>query len=302
MKRDQYIPHDVSMRSNTEIMHLIEEQGMTGYGIYWALMEYLRTQDNYIGDLRVLRNLSRQIKARLPKVLSILHDYNLFICNDYTFYSPKLGETMKPLEEKRKKIEAYKRKKVLDNLLEINKTNEAVSNLEGKGKGKGEGEGKGKGKENSSSAEEECRAAAEAVDSLSKKLAWEEYVDELDGDESWKELMAMRSGMKQQFFTLYPRIVKSFKNHVRCMGKEHHILSLGDAKRYFCFFVNPGSATYIRLLDELKQQEDDDPYRFEYRDKETGKRMYCGLVIPDEAPPRPSEQAVWNPEKKIWFY
>ena len=298
MKNDQYFPHEVSMRQTNEVISLIEEQGMAGYGIYWGLIEYLRAQDNYVGDLRALRTLAAQFRTTVNRLLKILKDYGLFDVSDFTFRSRRLEESMKPLEKKRsmKTVRSSDDDEAIDKRYPCNylKINDGISTVK-KSKEK-------KRKENSSSAEEECRAAAEAVASLSKKLAWEEYVDELDGDESWKELMAMRSGMKRQFFTLYPRIVKSFKNHVRCMGKEHHILSLGDAKRYFCFFVNPGSATYIRLLDELKQQEDDDPYRFEYRDKETGKRMYCGLVIPDEAPPRPSEQAVWNPEKKIWFY
>ena len=61
MKKDQYIPHEVSMRSTTEVMNLIEKEGMAGYGIYWALMEYLRTQDDYTGDVRVLRTLARQL-------------------------------------------------------------------------------------------------------------------------------------------------------------------------------------------------------------------------------------------------
>ena len=37
MKRDQYIPHEVSMRNTTEVMNLIQKEGMAGYGIYWAL-------------------------------------------------------------------------------------------------------------------------------------------------------------------------------------------------------------------------------------------------------------------------
>ena len=54
MKRDQYIPHEVSMRNTSEVMNLIENEGMTGYGIYWALMEYLRVQDDYVGDMEAL--------------------------------------------------------------------------------------------------------------------------------------------------------------------------------------------------------------------------------------------------------
>ena len=32
MKKDQYIPHEVSMRNTTEVMNLIEKEGMAGYG------------------------------------------------------------------------------------------------------------------------------------------------------------------------------------------------------------------------------------------------------------------------------
>ena len=105
MKKDQYIPHEVSMRSTTEVMNLIEKEGMAGYGIYWALMEYLRTQDDYTGDVRVLRTLARQLKTKLCKVESVLHNYGLFTLTDFTFRSTKLDVMMRPLENKRKAME-----------------------------------------------------------------------------------------------------------------------------------------------------------------------------------------------------
>ena len=64
MKKDQYIPQEVSMRNTTGVMNLIEKEGKAGYGIYWALMEYLRTQDNYVGDVRVLKSLARQLHPK----------------------------------------------------------------------------------------------------------------------------------------------------------------------------------------------------------------------------------------------
>ncbi len=295
MKRDQYIPHDVNTRSNSEIMHLIEEQGIAGYGVYWGLMEYLRTQDDYIGKLNVLKPLSRQLKTPLPKLLNVLNNYGLFVCGDYTFHSPKLDEVMKELEESRERFEAFFRQNCVDNSLEISETYDTESNILRKGEGKGI-------VTSSSAAEEEGETAAEAAVSLPEKYAWEEYVDELDGEEEWKELMAMRSGLKKHFFTLYPRIVRAFKNHVRSIGKESHILSLNDAKHYFCFYITPGSSTFTRLINELKQEKEDNPFRYEYRDPTTGKRMYCGMVIPDDAPPRPCNQAVWIEESKRWFY
>ena len=74
MKKDQYIPHEISMRSTTEVMNLIEKEGPAGYGIYWSLLEYLRVQENYIGDLQALSSLKRQLKIRQSKRIKFYVD------------------------------------------------------------------------------------------------------------------------------------------------------------------------------------------------------------------------------------
>ena len=296
MKKDQYFPHEANLRQTSEFMHLIEKEGMAGYGIYWGLIEYLRSQDNYIGDLRVLKSLSAQMRTSITRLLRILKNYGLFELTDYTFQSSRLITLMKPLESKRKLMD--KRSSDDDetinlrnrrNSLETNTTSVTVKKSKEK-----------KSKENTSSAEE---VAAVVAAPLSHKLPWEEYVDELDKEQQWKEIMAMRTGLKMEFFSLYPRIVECFKNHVRALGKERSILSSSDAKQYFCFFLAPGSNTFQRLMAQLKQPSDkDSPYRFEERDPATGQRSYCGVPIPPDAPPRPNAQAVWNSETKQWNF
>ena len=296
MKKDQYFPHEANLRQTSEFMHLIEKEGMAGYGIYWGLIEYLRSQDNYIGDLRVLKSLSAQMRTSITRLLRILKNYGLFELTDYTFQSSRLITLMKPLESKRKLMD--KRSSNDDetinlrnrrNSLETNTTSVTVKKSKEK-----------KSKENTSSAEE---VAAVVAAPLSCKLPWEEYVDELDKEQQWKEIMAMRTGLKMEFFSLYPRIVECFKNHVRALGKERSILSSSDAKQYFCFFLAPGSNTFQRLMAQLKQPSDkDSPYRFEERDPATGQRSYCGVPIPPDAPPRPNAQAVWNEETHQWNF
>ena len=300
MKKDQYIPHEISMRSTTEVMNLIEKEGPAGYGIYWALMEYLRVQDGYIGDIQALKPLKRQLKIRQTKLDKVLFDYGLFECNGNTFYSPKLNEVMKPFERRRAKIEAYKRNKEKENSLEISDISSKKSDIVSfEVKGKGEG----KGKEDTSSpisSSSTAEAAEEKVLSSSFVPTWERYIDELKDDEQWMELVAMRSGLKQQFYTLFPRIVESFKRHVRAIGNEGHIVSSGDAKHYFWFFMNPSSPTYKNLILELQKPVDKGKYKYEDRDPATGQRSYCGVPIPDDAPPRPNHQAVWCDGK--WVY
>ena len=302
MKRDQYFPHEVNLRQTSEFMHLIEKEGMAGYGIYWGLIEYLRSQDNYTGDFRVLKPLAVQLRTTPNKILKVLKDYNLFEVSDFTFRSRKLSETMKPLEQKRQQInqrstggsaegmgEGRPRvdQKTAHNSLKTNTTSDTVKKSKVK-----------KSKEYTSSAEE---TASSSTPSLSIRLPWETFVDELDKEQQWKEIMAMRSGLKKEFFTLYPRIIDGFKEHVRALGKESAILSSSDAKRYFCCYFTPGSYTYQQLMVQLKQPDKDhNPY--EERDPTTGQRSYCGVPIPDGAPPRPNAQAVWNNETKQWKF
>ena len=280
MKKDQYIPHEVSIRSTTEVMNLIEHEGPAGYGIYWALMEYLRTQDDYTGDVRVLRTMARQLKTKLAKVEAVLKNYGLFTLTDFTFRSTKLEVMMRPLENKRKAMEkqneskpkAERNQKACNSL----KTNESVVLSKVK------------------ESKEEKRKVSTTTP------MWEQYVDSLQQEQEWKDIMAMRTGLKQQFFSLYPRMVEHFKQHVRLLGNESRILSSSDAKHYFCFFLDPGSTTFRRMMAELQKPKDKGAYKYEDHDPTTGQRSYCGVPIPADAPPRPNSQAVWSEDK--WIY
>jgi len=296
MKRDQYIPHEVSMRNTTEVMNLIEKEGMMGYGIYWALMEYLRVQDDYVGDIRSLSTLKRELRIRQSRLDKVLHGYGLFVCNGNTFYSPKLNEVMKPFEQRRARIEAYKLQKQKENSLKINGEDPEKSDIvsfEGKGKGEGKGEGKG----TTTSNKEDDGGDGASVPTV---LAWERYVNELQQEQQWIEVMAMRSGLGLMFVNRFPEVLKHFKQHVQAVGNEKDIQSPSDAKRYFCFFNTPGSATFRKLVEELQKPVDKGKYKHEDVDPATGQRSYCGVPIPADAPPRPNEQAVWCDGK--WVY
>ena len=296
MKKDQYIPHEVSMRNTTEVINLIESEGAAGYGIYWALMEYLRVQDGYIGDLRALAPLKRQLKIRQPKLDKVLNGFGLFICNGNTFYSPKLNEVMKPFEERRARIDVYKRNKQKDNLLKISEEASPkcdIVSFEVKGKVKGEGK-----EETTSSLNKKDDDDSESL--VAPVLAWERYVNELRNEQSWIEIMAMRSGLGKVFVQRFDEILQAFKEHVQSIAHESHIDSPSEAKKYFCFFNTPGSATFNRIAAILQKTVDKGEYKHEDRDPTTGQRSYCGVPIPADAPPRPNAQAVWNDGKWVF--
>ena len=326
MKKDYYFPHEIRIRNDEAVMELIEFEGASGYGIYWALIEYLRTQEGYVGKMVAVKNIARQMRTKPYKVESVLKNYGLFMIADNTFRSAKLENVMKPLDNKYKKMEARKAdtteampkqhptnteaveeqcsttveaavEQEIDNSLNINIDSCKNMSIIKENKVK-------KSKEYtttpiSSSSAEAVEVAAEVLP-ISFVPAWERYVNELQEDEQWKELVAMRSGLKEKFSTLFPRIVEAFKRHVRSIGNEGQILSPGDAKHYFWFFMSPSSPTYKNLILELQKPLDRGKYKHEDYDPVTGQRSYCGVQIPADAPPRPNGQAVWCDGK--WSY
>ena len=100
MKNYDFIPHAANTRSCSQVINLIESEGAAGYGFYWALLEYLRTQPRYTGDIRAIKNIARQMKVRIDKALRILNDYGLFIVENIDFHSPFLDEKMFPMKRK----------------------------------------------------------------------------------------------------------------------------------------------------------------------------------------------------------
>ena len=197
---------------------------------------------------------------------------------------------MKPFEDRRARIEAYKRRKEKENSLEISGVSSEKSDIVSfEVKGKGEGKGKEERKTTSSLKEKDD----DGLNPVSFTPAWERYVDELRNEQSWIELMAMRSGLGKAFVQRFDKVLRLFKEHVQSVAHESHIVSPSEAKRYFCFFNTPGSATFRKLVEELQKPVDKGKFRFEDRDPTTGQRSYCGVPIPSDAPPRPNEQAVW---------
>ena len=311
MKKDYYFPHEIRTRNDEAVMELIECEGSSGYGIYWALIEYLRTQEDYVGKMVAVKTIARQMRTKPYKVDSVLRNYGLFVIDGKTFRSVKLESVMKPLDDKRMAVEARCRRSAaaiqeqcsdnaeavseqnLDNSLETNCDSSENASLIKKNKVK-------ENKEDTSSISSSSAEAAAESKPVKYVPAWEQYVDSLQQEEQWKELMAMRTGLKKDFYTLYPRIVENFKRHVRMLGNEGRILSPSDAKHYFCFFLDPGSVTFKKLWEELHKPIDKGKYKFEDRDPTTGERSYCGVPIPNDAPPRPNDQAVWCEGK--WVY
>ena len=291
MKNYDFIPHAANTRSCSQVLNLIESEGAAGYGFYWALLEYLRTQPRYTGDIRAIKNIARQMKVRIDKALRILNDYGLFIVENIDFHSPFLDEKMSPMKRKCNKnvsVNDETLSEVPCNSLEI-----SGSSFKNKKKNKNKKE-----EITTSSSKEDDVAADDDV----IKQPWESHIDSLRGEEQWKEIIAIRSGMGKEFLRRFDDVLRHFKQHVQAVANESRIVSPSEAKKYFCFYLTPGSAPYQKLMEHLKQAKTYDAYRFEDFNPATGQRSYCGVPIPHDAPPRPNDQAAWNNETGKWVY
>lgn len=98
---DSYLIHDANAGNNFKIMMMIQKEGMKGYGIYWMILEFLRIQDGYKADLRVLPILAQKMRVTVATLKRFIYESELFRVDDTTFSSPGLTRRMGPLEAKR---------------------------------------------------------------------------------------------------------------------------------------------------------------------------------------------------------
>lgn len=137
---------------------------------------------------------------------------------------------------------------------------------------------------------------------LQPVLSWETLVDRLADSRLYMELAGQRSGLGRLFIDYQQQIIGLFKKHILLYGKESGLLFFEDVKRYFSNYIAAGSPTCRMLREELmreiKERESRDVSRFE--SVVDGKRMYLGRLIPDSAPPRPDNSAVWDDAHKRW--
>nr|WP_243462557.1 DUF4373 domain-containing protein [Bacteroides stercorirosoris] len=98
---ESYLLHDANASSNFKIMMMTQKEGMKGYGIYWMILEFLRVQNGYKADVRILPVLARKMRVTVATLKRIIFDSGLFEVNGTTFSSPGLTRRMEPLEAKR---------------------------------------------------------------------------------------------------------------------------------------------------------------------------------------------------------
>lgn len=161
-----------------------------------------------------------------------------------------------------------------------------------------------KEKEDPAAIDEVAAAVDDAVSSLHPVRPWRELVDSLSPDSAWGEVACMKSGYGELLRRRFREAVELFMHHILLYDKGGSLLTLSDVHQYFANFTAPGCRTSQTLreallkLDAAKHSAASNPYCHEQRIG--GRRTYMGCPIPDEAPPRPADNALWNDAAKEW--
>ena len=93
-----YFSHDINARTSKKIILLLEDFGYEGYGLFWAIVEFMHRNELKVGE-------ERFVCGRLleEKVKSILNDYELFRIEDNCYVSDRIIRNIEEQEEKSNK-------------------------------------------------------------------------------------------------------------------------------------------------------------------------------------------------------
>ncbi len=99
-KETFYFSHDYNVRSDDKIKRLIRAHGMTGYGIFWTIIEDLYNNANALKT--DYEGITFDLRADANIVKSIINDFDLFVIENGLFGSVSIERR---LDERNKKSE-----------------------------------------------------------------------------------------------------------------------------------------------------------------------------------------------------
>ena len=103
-----YFSHDANAQDDHKCMKLIDQLGMEGYGIFWALVERLRNENEYKLPVSVCSIYAKRWGTSKEKVDAVVNNYGLFTVYEDYFFSERLIRSMDYKSEKGKKAAAVR--------------------------------------------------------------------------------------------------------------------------------------------------------------------------------------------------
>jgi hypothetical protein len=129
MKKDAYyFSHDANSQDDPKCMLLIDQLGMEGYGIFWALIERLRQEKEYKLPFAIVPSLARRWATSKEKVEVVIKNFALFVILDDCFFSERLKNSMelKSLKARESVDKRWKNTNVYERITNVIPTNTNV--------------------------------------------------------------------------------------------------------------------------------------------------------------------------------
>jgi hypothetical protein len=107
-KEAYYFSHDANAQDDPKCMQLIDQLGMEGYGIFWALIERLRAEKNHTLPTAVFGPFAKRWGTSKEKVETVVKNYQLFVVKKDLFFSVRLKHSMEQKSEKARVSASYR--------------------------------------------------------------------------------------------------------------------------------------------------------------------------------------------------
>ena len=270
MNKHFYLKHEIMAFNDPRIQNMLRQEGGKAYGAYWYIMEKLSLLPDMEADLKYLKPFATR-NFTYPYMMKIVTKFGLFTVTDSCFSPVQLNTKCvaepQKVEENTAENSGQNGKKYPDNDVKPGKNaGFSTKNRQTMNKKRDENES-------------EINCNTPNISDLSN--------ENLQQKENIRDIITTAAKEKEISAAAIDRNNSS------------------DVHQYFANFTAPGSRTSAFLHAELlkleaaEQSHSLDPYRFEKRIGE--QRTYMGCPIPDEAPPRPEDNAIWNDRTKQWI-
>lgn len=258
-----YFPHDSNAVEDPKCIKLINTYGTSGYGLYWILLEKLRQQQNYMLPLDVLKSYARYYNTKEKTLLNIIAEFDLFVVRDDIFYSESLIKRMKVINKRREQLSKAGK---LGNKVKYSKLQPSLSDRQ--------------------AITMRQLSDSQAIAIKEKKIKEKEIKENIFIKPTLSEI---EEYCRHRSSKIDP---EKFFNHYEsrgwCMGKNNTPMS--DWKAAIHNWEK-------NEVNEVKADLGVDEWI-----NESGNRTYgkSGVIVPNEAPPRPSRKHIWSIHDKVW--
>lgn len=88
MRKDApYLKHDAYASYDSKLMALLQHEKLRGYGLYWMLLEILRTRPEFKISMSDINMLAFRCQTRPVFMRRVICNYGLFVVEDGYFFS-----------------------------------------------------------------------------------------------------------------------------------------------------------------------------------------------------------------------